>query len=286
MNISTTEPELDNDDLPIGRILTRREVLALFAAAGATALVGCGPAQSATGTPTTGPVATSVATAPVATTAPTTALAATSVATTAADTASGAVPACVVLPEVTEGPYYVDEALNRADIRSDPSSGAISAGIPLTLTFNISQVAARGCAPFANAIVDIWHCDATGVYSDVTDRGFTTTGQKFLRGYQTTDASGKATFTTIYPGWYRSRAVHIHFKVFTEATKGTRSEFTSQLFFDDSFSDGVFANAPYAAKGERTTLNSNDGIFKQELLVPVSGDASGYSASFDIGVSA
>jgi protocatechuate 3,4-dioxygenase beta subunit len=191
-----------------------------------------------------------------------------------------AVPACIVRPEATEGPYYVDEDLNRTDIRSDPGTGTVSAGIPLLLTFNVAQVAGSDCTALQGAKVEIWHCDAAGVYSDVTDRGFTSVGQKFLRGYQITDANGQATFTTIYPGWYPGRTVHIHFKVHPTSS----SVFTSQLFFDDAFSDQVFTQAPYAAKGQRSTLNSNDGIYNPQLLLAVSKNDQGYAATFEIGM--
>ena len=114
--------------------------------------------------------------------------------------AQGATPACVVRPQQTEGPYFVDEKLTRSDIRSDPASGAMKPGAPLQLTFNVSRVGA-GCTPLTGAIVDLWHCDALGAYSDVKDPGGSTVGQKFLRGSQVTDARGAAHFTTIYPGW-------------------------------------------------------------------------------------
>jgi len=110
-------------------------------------------------------------------------------------------------------------------------------------------------------MVGVWQCDAAGHYSGVTDTGvgFDTVGQKFLRGYQITDAKGVARFTTIYPGWYRGRTVHIHFKVRTPATavlaNATDSvyEFTSQLFFDDALTTRVFAQEPYASRGEIET---------------------------------
>jgi protocatechuate 3,4-dioxygenase beta subunit len=128
--------------------------------------------------------------------------------------------------------------------------------------------------------VDVWHCDAAGVYSDVSDPHFNTVGQQFLRGSQVTDEAGTATFTTIYPGWYAGRAVHIHFKVHPDAT----SVFTSQLFFDDALSDRVFAQAPYAAKGRRDTLNRTDGIYQATLLLDVAETADGYAATFPLGV--
>src|SRR6188508_2290795 len=117
---------------------------------------------------------------------------------------------CVVTPALTEGPYFVDEMLNRSDIRSDPATGAARPGVPLDLTLALSQVGASGCGPLAGALVDMWHCDALGVYSDVSAQR--SVGQQFLRGYQISDAGGNVRFTTIYPGWYQGRAVHIHFK--------------------------------------------------------------------------
>ncbi|MDZ4721387.1 MAG: intradiol ring-cleavage dioxygenase [Roseiflexaceae bacterium] len=293
---------MDNDDQQLGRILSRREILALFGSASAALLVGCGPTTApATIPPTAAPAPTiapepTIAAAPAPTTAPiptalpepTTVAAPTiTAAPTTAAVASApttapvvAVPACIVRPEVTEGPYYVDENLNRSDIRSDPGTGTVSAGIPLVLTFSVAQVAGSGCAALEGAEVEIWHCDADGVYSDVVDRGSSTVGQKFLRGSQMTDANGQATFTTIYPGWYNGRAIHIHFKIRPTSS----SVFTSQLFFDDAFSDQVFTQAPYAGKGQRSTLNSNDGIYKPELLVAVSKTDQGYAATFDIGM--
>src|SRR6266516_3348088 len=129
---------MDNDDRQVGRILSRREVLALFGAAGITLLVGCGPQQSGSGATTQLPTTGAAIQAP---------------------TTAAAVPACVVRPEVTEGPYYVNENLVRSDIRSDPNTGAVKDGTPLVLTFNVSQVASSGCTPLAGATVDVWHCD-------------------------------------------------------------------------------------------------------------------------------
>lgn len=100
----------------------------------------------------------------------------------------------------------------------------------LVLTFNVSRVASNACAALSGAIVDVWHCDAAGVYSDVSDTGFRTVGQKFLRGYQATDSNGAASFTTIFPGWYSGRAVHIHYKIRPDAASSSGYEFTSQLF--------------------------------------------------------
>jgi protocatechuate 3,4-dioxygenase beta subunit len=195
-------------------------------------------------------------------------------------------PACVVRPQQTEGPYFVDEKLNRSDIRSDPSDGSVKPGVPLKLTFRVSQVNRSACVPLAGAIVDVWHCDGTGVYSDVRDRGASTEGQKFLRGYQTTNADGLAEFTTIYPGWYPGRTVHIHFKVRTDGADQS-TEFTSQLYFDDALTDQVYQQAPYNTQGERMTRNDRDGIFRQggeQLLLSLVPAEAGYAATFEIGV--
>lgn len=286
---------MDNDDEPIGRLLTRREMIKLLAALGATAAAGCAPrlTGNATTTPATSaptaaatlPPAATTGALPTATTAAATAAAA-ATAEPAAVAATVPVPACVVRPEQTEGPYFVDTQLNRSDIRSDPADGSVRAGALLSLAFVVARIGDT-CAPFPNAVVDVWHCDADGVYSGVSDNNFgSTAGQQFLRGYQVTDAGGAAAFTTIYPGWYPGRTVHIHFKIRTEEN-GANYEFTSQLYFDDAFTDAVFTREPYNARGERNTRNGNDGIYRNggELLtLNVTPDGDGYAAVFEIGL--
>lgn len=242
---------MEHDDIQVGRLLTRREALAVIGATGAALLAGrTAAARSATGGATP-------------------------------------LPSCVVRPQQTDGPYFVDEKLNRSDIRSDPATGAVKAGVPLALTFKVSRISGGTCTPLAGAQVDIWHCDALGIYSDVTDPGFNTVGQKFLRGYQMTDATGTARFTTIYPGWYRGRTVHVHFKIRTSAASARGYEFTSQLYFDDSLTDRVHARAPYATNGQRTLRNSGDGIFLnggQQLMLAPTATGQGYAATFTIGL--
>ena len=112
-------------------------------------------------------------------------------------------------------------------------------------------------------------------------------GQQFLRGYQVTDADGMARFITVYPGWYSGRAVHIHFKIRTDAGADAGLEFTSQLFFDDAQSAAVYSRDPYAAKGTPDTPNSNDGIYGQsggQTLLTVVEDGDGYASTFEIGI--
>ncbi len=286
---------MQNDDQLVGRILTRREVLTLFGAiAGVAILDACAPSgttaaqptAAATQAPSSAPTRAATPTAAAtqaATQAPTTAAA---TATTSA--AASATPSCVVKPALTEGPYFVDEKLNRSDIRSDPSDNSVRPGTQLTITTRVYQISSSGCKPLAGAQVDVWHCDAAGVYSDSSDPNFgSTKGKKFLRGYQITDANGVVNFTTVYPGWYQGRAVHIHFKIRTSPTTATGKEFTSQWFFDETVTDQVFAQQPYAAKGQGRLKNSADGIYREsggQTVLNVVKSGSGYAATFDIGM--
>ena len=196
-------------------------------------------------------------------------------------------PSCVVRPEQTEGPYFVDERLNRSDIRTDPTDGQVKPGMPLALTLLVSRFNAGDCQPLPGAQVDIWHCDARGVYSDVQDPSFNTIGQKFLRGYQITDARGEARFITVYPGWYAGRTIHIHFKIRTASVAQRSFEFTSQLYFDDELTDRVHANQPYTANGQRTARNQHDWIFRRggdRLMLAPTATADGYATTFSIGL--
>ena len=233
---------MEDDDTPIGRLLTRRELLALMGAA------MLGRSFSA---------------------------------------AAQDKPSCIVRPQQMEGPFFVDTGLNRSDIRSDPATGAVKPGLPLQLTFRVSRVDGGGCAPLPNAHVELWQCDALGVYSGVRDPGADTTAQKFLRGYQVTDATGTARFTTIYPGWYPGRTVHLHFMIRAGRSAARREEFTSQLYFDDALTDRVLANAPYASRGPRTLKNGGDGLYRRggsQLLLAVQEQGQGMAATFDIGM--
>src|SRR5437762_9664676 len=197
------------------------------------------------------------------------------------------VPTCVVTPAETEGPYFVDERLNRADIRIDPSDGSVRPGVPLSLTFNVAAVG-TSCTALAGAQVDVWHCDAAGVYSDVSAES--SVGKRYLRGYQTTDSSGTVTFSTIFPGWYHGRAVHIHFKIRNYSGSQKTFEFTSQIFFDDAISDEVYKQSPYSSRGARDTRNATDMVYASNhnsgasLVANLSQSAAGYRATFGIGL--
>jgi protocatechuate 3,4-dioxygenase beta subunit len=192
-------------------------------------------------------------------------------------------PACVVTPAQTEGPFFADTRLQRSDIRSDPADGSVRPGTPLVLTLRIHRVGVASCAPLAGAMVDVWHCDAAGAYAGTADAP----GHRFLRGYQMTGAAGTVHFTTIYPGWYPGRAVHIHFKVRAKAATGSDVEFTSQLYFDETVSDRVLAGPAYPGRGRRRVHNTDDGLYRfggPALTVTPVARGTGYAAAFDIGL--
>jgi protocatechuate 3,4-dioxygenase beta subunit len=205
--------------------------------------------------------------------------------------------ACVpVTPQVTQGPYWVDEKLFRSDIRTDPATGVARQGLPLTLTINVVNENGSVCSPLAGAWVDIWHCDAIGIYSDepaYNPGGGTgtvvTSGQRFLRGYQITDGNGQVQFTTIYPGWYSGRTIHIHARIRTFSGSNVLTDFVSQIFFDDTTSNQVLATAPYSSRTTpRDTTNTNDMVYTQaqnpaRMLAALTKTDSGYSAAITMG---
>jgi protocatechuate 3,4-dioxygenase beta subunit len=216
--------------------------------------------------------------------------------TQAADSATSGstTSACVLTAALTEGPFFVDEMLNRTDIRYDPVTGALSDGVLLNLTFNVTRASNSACTPLTGAYLDVWHADATGTYSDVSGNGNGSSGagKKFLRGYQVTDASGIVKFTTIYPGWYAGRAVHIHFKLRLYAGSTKTYEFTSQFFFDDTLTDTIHAESPYNQKGKRDVRNTGDGIYntlsaaeKKVLTLATSSAGGVFSGVIDLAVS-
>ncbi|RTR06561.1 twin-arginine translocation pathway signal protein [Halomonas nitroreducens] len=200
----------------------------------------------------------------------------------------GAPPFCVARPRQTEGPYYVDARLERSDLRSDPTDGTRKSGVPVALAFHVFRFAEDACTPLAGAVVDLWQCDALGVYSGVQDVAgrFDTREQRFLRGYQVTDSRGMARFTTLYPGWYSGRAVHIHFKIRTAPEADLGLDFTSQLYFDDALTDRVHQQAPYAERGSRNVRNDGDGIYRRsggdELVLDLTESGEGYRGAFRI----
>lgn len=207
--------------------------------------------------------------------------------TTATSTSSSTT--CSVTPEGEEGPYFVDDSatgFNRSDIRANLDGSNTQAGIPFTLKVYVYD-SKNSCAAMPNVQVDIWHCNAEGVYSaeDVES----TVGETWLRGYQLTDANGLVTFTTIVPGWYEGRTTHIHLRLrSTYDSSDTSGTNTTQLFFDQTLMDTIYTTIePYSSHGKDSTTNTTDHVYTEEtdgeMLMTVSGDTTnGYTATFKI----
>jgi len=169
-------------------------------------------------------------------------------------------PDCVLTPEQEEGPFYIDFARVRQDIVEDRS------GVPLALT--VAVVDSNTCKPIHNAAVDVWHCDALGIYSGEPSEG--SVGKTYLRGIQLTDGNGQVEFTTIYPGQYPGRTTHIHVKVHVGGHRGNGAysgghvSHTGQLFTDDRDDADVFALAPYDRNPAELTRRGDDFIFREQ----------------------
>jgi protocatechuate 3,4-dioxygenase beta subunit len=211
----------------------------------------------------------------------------------AASSARAAAARCVLSPEMTEGPYYIDEHLFRRNITEG------KAGTPLELRLTVEN--ARTCDPIQNATVEVWHCDAEGQYSgyDATSSGTApaggppsggggghatpTSSTTYLRGAQKTDRDGLAVFRTIYPGWYQGRATHIHLKVHVHG----KEVHTGQLFFKDTLNAAVYASAPYTGRGQPDTTDATDSIYANggsRSLPTMRRKGSGYVGAIVLGV--
>lgn len=223
---------MDHDDVIVGKILTRREALAAAGKAGLSVLLAPAAAKAIAQQEGRGERRINL----------------------------------VATPQATEGPFFVDENLNRSNLLGDTTRPAVINGLPLTLQTAVYRLTSAGYTPIENAQVDVWHADTIGVYSD-EPRGANpedTRGQTWLRGFQRTSRKGVVQFQTIYPGWYPGRTAHIHFKIRVRNAAGTVTyTFTSQWFFDDTLTDQVYSNPPYSSRPNRTTRNLNDNIYAQ-----------------------
>ncbi len=225
--------------------------------------------------------------------------------------AAAATTCARLTPELTEGPYWVNTMLRRADVRANTSTattspGVVQPGVPLELTINVFD-ASDGCRPLNGVAVDIWHANAHGLYSDEPSQqagagsnGGDTSGENFLRGYQITGAdkginrsavAGQVSFKTIWPGWYTGRAIHIHVRVRRLSGSGaTIAGYTTQIFFSDADNDRVLTGAaPYDTRSPRTdpTTDENDTVLQSSddatNVVAVTGSiAEGFAATFNI----
>jgi protocatechuate 3,4-dioxygenase beta subunit len=185
--------------------------------------------------------------------------------------ASGAVT-CVLTPEQTDGPYYIGGEKLRRNITEGRR------GTPLWLRATV--VDASTCRPIKNAVVDIWHADAGGVYSGF---GQGAGNRTFMRGLQHTNAKGLALFRTVYPGWYAGRTVHIHVKLHM----GGNVVHTGQLYFPDAVTDAAYRQAPYTARPDRTTRNADDAIYRNggsKSLMRLRKSGGAYVATITMGV--
>ena len=192
----------------------------------------------------------------------------------------------MLTPVTSEGPFYFDPKLVRADIAEHQS------GVPLTLELRVVSAGGR-CSPVDKARVDVWHSNAHGIYSDYENqRGVgqageqTATGKTFLRGTQLTDSDGVTRFRTIYPSWYYGRTSHIHLKVFLPP----REVAVTQLFFPDAISDRVYSSSKdYVARTRgRDTYNEDDMYLRGGrtggAFCDVVADGKGYRATVVIGI--
>lgn len=178
----------------------------------------------------------------------------------------GAAASCAVTPEQTEGPFYIDVDKLRSDVREDRP------GVPLRVAARVLH--ADGCTPLKDALFEIWHCDANGAYSS----GSAT----FLRGGRPTNADGIAVITTVYPGWYQGRAVHVHAKVHLS----NREALTTQFYFDEAVTTEVYKQAPYDRRGAPSTTNARDSIYRRETMLTLKKDGDGYLGLITLGVQA
>lgn len=195
------------------------------------------------------------------------------------DSATGTSPSdCAVTNSETAGPFPTKSptTLVTKNIVSDRT------GTPLTVQITVRNVK-NNCAVLKDAIVDIWHCDAEGAYSEYGSQA----SAHFLRGRQTTDANGVAAFTSIYPGWYPGRSPHIHVHIYNNS--GT-SLLVTQIAFPEDVSKVVYAQGVYASHGQADTKNASDGVFRDGFtneLATVTGSASaGYVLTHIINVNA
>ncbi|QKV95138.1 intradiol ring-cleavage dioxygenase [Streptomyces sp. NA02950] len=254
-------PMTDSSPAPLGR---RRVLIAGSAAAAALGVGAAGTAAARPGSPP---------------------------ARTRAGTADTAI--CTLTKKLTEGPYYLDHAFVRSNVAEDKK------GVPLQL--GLTVVDNSTCAPLDKALVEIWHADALGEYSGfVGANGHQEPDNRtFLRGGVLTGSDGVAKLTSIYPGWYVGRCIHVHLKVHTDVTLTDDGSFTGgteihtgQLFFAENITEAVARLSPYATNTVRRTPLSRDGIYNNGgtaaglLTVTALGStpSAGYRGTLTVGV--
>ena len=267
---------LQRDLLATGAVMDRRGLFRMAAkfggAVGALQLLGCGASPTQPGSPTT----------------PTT--------TTPATPTTGS---CSRVPEETQGPFPGDgsngpNVLNmtgvvRSDIRSS-FAGLSGVADGVLLTIDLTIVSASTCAPLAGRAVYIWHCDRVGRYSLYSQGA---TSQNYLRGTQEADATGKVSFTSIYPGCYAGRWPHIHFEVYpslASATSVANRSATSQIALPKATCDLVYGTSGYESSvtNLRQVTLATDNVFSDgsslELATVTGSVAGGFAAALTVAV--
>lgn len=261
-------------------LVSRRVVVSIFGAGlGAAALAACAPAQTGAAGGSTGAATASAS----------------------ATASPSATPSAVAeVPDETAGPYpgdgsngpdaLADSGIVRSDIRSSINGGTTAAGVPMTLTLTILDMA-NGNIPFENAAVYVWHCDAAGGYSMYSEG---IENETYLRGVQVADSDGKVTYTSIFPACYTGRWPHIHFEVYPtvkDINDSANAVATSQVAMPQDVSETVYALSGYegsTANLSQVSLDS-DNVFSDDSgalqLATVTGDVtSGYLVGLTVGV--
>jgi protocatechuate 3,4-dioxygenase beta subunit len=204
------------------------------------------------------------------------------------------------IPEETAGPFpgngsngqnaLTRSGIVRGDVRASLATGTVAEGVPLSVQLQLVNVSA-GCAPLEGYALYLWHCDREGRYSMYSNG---VTSEDYLRGVQESDAEGKVTFQSIFPGCYQGRWPHIHFEIYpsvAQATNANNKLHTSQLAFPEDVCEAVYASSGY----EQSVSNlsglslSTDGVFRddgaEKQLATMTGDlTSGYLATLVVGV--
>ncbi|KAG3107654.1 hypothetical protein PI124_g13388 [Phytophthora idaei] len=177
----------------------------------------------------------------------------------------------IVEPELTEGPYYVRGELIRTDMREKQTG--------VTMYVDVQVINVNDCKPVKNMYVDLWHANATGVYSGVVA---STNGNSadqsnlqntFLRGVTPTDEDGVAEMISIFPGHYAGRTTHAHFignyggtvlsnKTYSGASVAHVGQF---FFFEQDLIDAMEAVTPYSTNKQTLTTTASDKIYKEAL---------------------
>ncbi|KAJ8604037.1 hypothetical protein MRB53_041963 [Persea americana] len=211
--------------------------------------------------------------------------ASTTTTSTTGTTTTSSSGSCTEAPTETEGPFptHTPASYVRANIVDDRT------GYPLAIKINVTN-SKSSCAALAGALVDIWHCDREGNYSEYGGTSMQSTNYTsvhFLRGRQTTDSNGLVAFTSIFPGWYSGRATHIHVHIYTSS--GTSLKVT-QIAFPEGTGSALAAVNGYSKGLTGYTSNASDNVFSDGYsleLATVTGDTTnGFVLTITLAVAA